>query len=174
MISTLWRTSEPVRRRKKRILAPVELLATAQQLAHVATSLPGMNDPCERCWRTIAANEHFEAWVVAWPVGGTIELHDHGNSAGAVVIASGALSETSVRPSDDRNVIATSSSIDTGEHVLFGPGYVHDFVNVGPAPAVSVHVYSPALRSMTYFNWGDGEGLVGIRTESYYEGLLVV
>lgn len=58
--------------------------------------------------------------------------------------------------------------------MLFGSGYVHDFVNVGPGPALSVHVYSPALHSMTYFDWSDGEGLVGVRTESYREGLLVV
>ena len=133
-----------------------------------------MDDPCERCWCTIAATEHFEAWVVAWPVGGSIELHDHGKSAGAVVVACGALSETSIRPDNDRDLYATSTSIGTGEHVVFGPGYVHDFVNVGPDPALSVHVYSPALHSMTYFDWSEREGLVGVRTENYREGLLVV
>ena len=92
-----WRTAEPIRRRKRRALAPVDLLATAQRLADSANSLPGMDDPYERCWRTIVANQHLEAWVVAWPVGGAIELHDHGDSAGAVVVARGTLSETSVR-----------------------------------------------------------------------------
>jgi hypothetical protein len=169
-----WRTTELIRRRRKRALGPVDLLATAHRLARSATSLPGMDDPCERCWRTIVANDQFEAWVVAWPVGGAIELHDHGNSAGAVVVARGVLSETSVRPSDDQTVFASSTSVGTGEHVIFGPGYVHDFVNSGPGPALSVHVYSPALHSMTYFDWSDDQGLIGVRTESYHEGLLVV
>jgi hypothetical protein len=168
-----WRTAEPVRRRRRRAVAPVDLLATARRLADSADSLPGLDDPCERCWRTIVANEQLEAWVVAWPVGGAIELHDHGNSAGAVVVARGTLTETCVRPGDDRGVIATSASIGTGEHVEFGPEYVHDFVNTGPGPALSVHVYSPALRSMTYFDWSDRDGLVGVRTENYREGLLV-
>ena len=57
--------------------------------------------------------------------------------------------------------------------MVFGPEYVHDFVNGGPGPALSVHVYSPALRSMTYFDWSDRNGLVGVRTENYREGLLV-
>lgn len=169
-----WRTAEPSRRRKRRTLPPVDLLATAHRLARSAKLLPGMDDPSERCWRTIVANEQLEAWVVAWPVGGAIELHDHGNSVGAVVVARGTLSETSVRPGDDRTLLATSTSIGTGEHVVFGREYVHDFVNGGPGPALSVHVYSPALRWMTYFHWSDRDGLVGVRTEDYREGLLVV
>ena len=169
-----WRTAEPIRRRKRRALLPVDLLATAQRLACSADSLPGMDDPSERCWRTIIANEQVEAWVVAWPVGGAIELHDHGNSAGAVVVARGTLNETSVRTGDDRTHFATSTSISTGDHVVFGRNYVHDFVNGGPGPALSVHVYSPALRSMTYFDWNDRDGLTGVRTENYCEGLLVV
>ena len=79
-----------------------------------------------------------------------------------------------MRTGHDRTRLATSTSIGTGEHVVFGPEYVHDFVNGGPGPALSVHVYSPALRSMTYFDWSDRNGLVGIRTEHYREGLLVL
>lgn len=103
-----WRCAEPVSRRKRRnALSPVELLDAAQRFARSATALPGMDDPCERCWRTVAANERFEAWVVAWPVGGAIELHDHGSSGGAVVIARGALRETSVRPGRVERLVAT-------------------------------------------------------------------
>jgi hypothetical protein len=169
-----WRTAGPIRRRKGRDPGPVDLLATAQRLACTADSLPGMDDPCERCWRTVVANEKLEAWVVAWPVGGAIELHDHGNSAGAVVVARGALSEVSIRRYDDQTLFATSTSIAAGDHVVFGPEYVHDLVNGGPGPALSVHVYSPALRSMTYFDWSDRDNLVGVRTEHYRQGLRVV
>jgi Cysteine dioxygenase type I len=170
-----WRNTSPLRRRRRRpVLTPVDLLSTAHRFACSATSLPGMDDPCERCWRTIAANEDFEAWVVAWPVGSTIELHDHGDSAGAVVVASGVLHETSIRPGKDHRLRAVTTPVGTGEHVLFGSGDIHDFVNIGPGPALSVHVYSPALHSMNYFDWSDGDGLVQVRSESYYEGLLVV
>jgi cysteine dioxygenase type I len=169
-----WRSAEPSQRwKRKGSLAPLELVATAHRFAGTASSLPGMDDPCERCWRTIAADHRCEAWVVAWPVGGAIELHNHGNSAGAVVVVSGTLVETSVRHSDHRQLAMSSLSVGTGEHVAFGPGYVHDFVNHGPGPALSVHVYSPALHAMTYFDWSDGQGLVRIRTEEYREGLLV-
>jgi predicted metal-dependent enzyme (double-stranded beta helix superfamily) len=144
----------------------------ARGFAGSAMSWPGLDDPSERCWRTIAATDRFEAWVVAWPVGGNIELHDHGGSAGAVVIASGTLVETSVRP-DGSELDATSTAIHTGGHVVFGPRHIHDLVNHGPGPAVSVHVYSPALHAMTFFDWSDRHRLVAVNTEEYREGLLV-
>ena len=144
----------------------------AHGFAGSATSWPGMDDPSVRCWRTIVATDRFEAWVVAWPVGGNIELHDHGGSAGAVVIVSGTLVEASVLP-DDGELDATSMSIHPGGHVVFGPGHVHDLVNNGPGPALSVHVYSPALQAMTYFGRSDRNRLVPVRTEEYRKGLLV-
>ena len=168
-----WRTAKPTwRSTRRRSLGPVDLLAVAQGFARSATSWPGMDDPSERCWRTIAATDLFEAWVVAWPVGGNIELHDHGGSGGAVVIVSGTLVEMSVRP-DDGELNATSMSIHTGGHMVFGPEHVHDLVNHGPGPALSVHVYSPALHAMTFFDWSDRHRLVAVRTEEYSEGLLV-
>ena len=168
-----WRTTRFTWRSARRSsLEPVDLLAMAHGFAGSAPSWPGMDDPSERCWHTIAATDRFEAWVVAWPVGGNIELHDHGDSGGAVVIASGSLVETSVR-SDDLGLHATSLSIHTGGHVVFGPKHVHDLVNNGPGPALSIHVYSPALRTMTYFDRRDGRQLVPVRTEEYNEGLLV-
>jgi hypothetical protein len=63
--------------------------------------------------------------------------------------------------------------IHAGGHVVFGPGHVHDLVNHGPGPALSVHVYSPALKAMTYFDWSPRNRLVPVRTEEYREGLLV-
>jgi mannose-6-phosphate isomerase-like protein (cupin superfamily) len=157
---------------RRRSLDPLELEAMAHGFAGSATSWPGMDNPSARCWRTIAATDRFEAWVVAWPVGGSIELHDHGGSAGAVVIVSGTLVETSIRP-DDGPPGTTSVAIDAGGQVVFGPEHVHDLVNHGPDPALSVHVYSPALHAMTYFEWNDRRQLAAVRTEEYREGLLV-
>ena len=33
-----------------------------------------------------------------------------------------------------------------------GPAHVHDIVNAGPARATSIHVYSPPLRFMTFYD----------------------
>ena len=45
----------------------------------------------------------------------------------------------------------------------FGPRHIHDVVNTGAAPAVSVHAYSPPLRSMTYYATG-AYGVRKVRT----------
>jgi len=156
---------------RRRPRTPVDLLVVAEHFARTADSWPGLADPVARCWRTIAATDRFEAWVVAWPVGGAVELHDHGASAGAVVVASGTLEETALRRRSGGGLVETSTPVPPGGHLVFGPGHVHDLVNHGPGPALSVHVYSPALSTMTYFARDDG--LVAVRTEHYRDGLLV-
>jgi mannose-6-phosphate isomerase-like protein (cupin superfamily) len=169
-----WRNADSAARHaRRRPLGPAELLEVAEGLAHSADSWPGLDDPVERCWRTIAITDRLEAWVVAWPVGGAIELHDHGDSGGAVVVASGLLVETSLHAGADGRLATRSTPVGEGGHVVFGPGHVHDMVNDGPGPALSVHVYTPALRSMTFFDSIDDAGLVAVRTEHYRDGLLV-
>lgn len=167
------RAPRPSARSARLALAPDDLLEVAEGLARSADSWPGLDDPVERCWRTVAVTPRFEAWVVAWPVGGAIELHDHGRSAGAVVVATGGLVETSLHPDGAGGLDVRSTPVRAGGHVLFGPGHVHDMLNVGPGPALSVHVYTPSLRSMTFFDRGGPDGLVPVRTEHYRDGILV-
>ena len=43
-----------------------------------------------------------------------------------------------------------------GGSTVFTGSHVHDVMSAGPAPALSVHVYSPRLTSMTYYRLTDG------------------
>jgi len=136
-------------------MAPSELLAIAGQLAHRAQQWRGMRSPTRRVWDLILASEVFEAWVIGWPPGGSIELHDHGGCSGAVVVASGELVETVVE--HRRGGLETRSTVlPTSASVTFGSTHVHDIVNLGTAPAISVHVYAPRLTSMTYYAFDNG------------------
>jgi hypothetical protein len=169
-----WRTAESEGRfTRRRPLTTAELLEVAEGLARSADTWPGLADPVERCWRTVAVTDRFEAWVVAWPVGGAVELHDHGGSGGAVVVASGCLVETSLHPGRDAGPVDRTTRIAEGGHLVFGPGHVHDLVNDGPGPALSVHVYTPALRTMNFFEHTTQGDLVTVRSEHYRDGLLV-
>src|ERR1019366_10060665 len=49
-----------------------------------------------RSWRLFARTEACDAWLIAWPIGGAIQLHDHGASSGAIVVVSGTLEETRI------------------------------------------------------------------------------
>jgi hypothetical protein len=47
-------------------------------------------------------------------------------------------------------------TLDEGSVRVFGPRHVHRIVNADTAPAVSLHVYAPALREMTRYRIDDG------------------
>jgi hypothetical protein len=135
---------------------PDELLGIALGLATRAPSWPGMARPDRRRWNLMAASDAIEAWVIAWPPGGAIELHDHGGAAGAVVVAVGELVETSVVSQPSGGVALRTTTIGVGGSLRFAGHHVHDIVNLGHVPAISVHVYAPRLTSMTYYRMADG------------------
>jgi hypothetical protein len=130
---------------------PFNLLAIARELVDSAQRWPGMRDPSQRIWELMVESDAFEAWVIGWPPGGTIELHDHGGSSGAVVVASGELVEMAVTE-DRRGALSTTSTVlPASASVTFGGAHVHEIVNRGSGPAISVHTYAPRLTTMTYF-----------------------
>jgi predicted metal-dependent enzyme (double-stranded beta helix superfamily) len=132
-------------------MSPFKLLAIARELVHSAQQWPGMRESRRRVWELIAATQAFEAWVIGWPPGGAVELHDHGGSSGAVVVAGGELVEMAVTE-DLRGAFSTKSTVlPTSASVTFAIAHVHEIVNLGPGPAISVHVYVPRLTTMTYY-----------------------
>ena len=61
-----------------------------------------------------------------------------------------------------------------GSLVAFGSEHIHDVVNVGWRPALTIHVYSPRLRSMTFYEQGPGSAISAARTEHSEPGALLV
>ena len=124
-------------------------------------------DTGTRWYVPLLESDDFEAWLLGWPVGEGIELHDHGPSSGALVVVEGTLLETSVqvcewaRPGGRLQHFRLSK----GDLVSFGPDRIHDVVNGGDCLALSIHVYSPRLRSMTFYENVPDRGLAAVRTE---------
>ena len=87
----------------------------------------------------------WEAWVVGWTAGQHVEVHDHGDSAGVLMVVEGA--RAAVRPAGPHRVVTTWSA---GEVVELPVGVVHDVV--GLDRATSIHVYSPPLGAVTYYD----------------------
>jgi len=120
------------------------LAAIAEGLAAAdpATMLaPG----CERRWAPIAVTDAYSAWVIAWPAGTGLGLHDHDGSAAAVHVVAGSLRE--------RFVLGDGLAVrwlDAGATTLLPSDHVHEVVNVGAAEAISVHVYSPPLLDTSF------------------------
>jgi hypothetical protein len=131
------------------IAAGLAAVTVPWELAHVEV-------PTERRYQRVLATPAYEAWVICWPGGESLDLHDHGGSAGAFSVVSGQLDEATMEA--NATVVRT---IGPGETVSFGSSRVHAVVNRGSLLATSVHVYSPPLSSMVYYR-RDERGLVAV------------
>jgi hypothetical protein len=133
-------------------------------------------DTGERWYEPLLEEPGFEAWLLGWPVGQGIELHDHGSSSGALIVVEGTLLETYVEASDWLRPGARlrHRRLPEGASVAFGPEHIHDVVNGGARQALSIHVYSPRLRSMTFYENRPDRGLAAVRTEVSRADLLLV
>jgi predicted metal-dependent enzyme (double-stranded beta helix superfamily) len=138
----------------------------AEGLAPTAVGWSALRDITRRRWELLAVSDTFEAWVIGWPPGGTLALHDHGHSAGAVVVAGGELVETMVLENDDGSLGTTTRRMAAGTSWTIARGHVHDIVNHASVPAVSVHVYAPRLTSMTHYRLAGGR-LLAEKTVHY-------
>jgi hypothetical protein len=104
----------------------------------------------------------YDAWLIAWGSTALLDLHDHGGSAGAVHVAKGELVETYTdlkrrHPLRSRVVPAETS-------VAITPTCVHEVWNPGPDEALSVHVYSPPLSAMTFYDHRPEQFLAPLQT----------
>ncbi|HLT60815.1 MAG TPA: cysteine dioxygenase family protein [Microlunatus sp.] len=115
-------------------------------------------DPISRHYARLAAAADFEAWLLTWLPGQGTEWHDHGGSAGAFVTLRGTLSERQAWL-DGRGaptILPDTRRLGAGSLRAFGSRHLHRVTNDEIEPAVSLHVYSPALVEMnTYRPEGD-------------------
>ena len=142
--------------------SPVELLRLAQAHGQLARRWHDqlVEAPSERVYELVEWNDSREVWVIHWPAGGHLELHDHGGSSGAFWVVAGTLDETSSAGGGSLR----SHQVAEGGGAAFGPSYVHDVWNNGRTLATSVHAYSPPLAAMTFYEQSGG-ALVPHRVE---------
>jgi mannose-6-phosphate isomerase-like protein (cupin superfamily) len=134
------------------------LAAVARRYAEDPSSWPFAPrfNPDSRWYARIGGDSGHEAWLLTWLPGQSTDLHDHGGSAGAFVVVSGVLTEHVVRPDQAGRVVPREVTLPAGAARAFGARHVHRIVNTGHLPAVSLHVYAPALRRMTRYTIDDG------------------
>jgi predicted metal-dependent enzyme (double-stranded beta helix superfamily) len=100
----------------------------------------------------LLATDRYEVWVIGWTAGQRVDLHDHGGSAGMVVVTDGVLTE--VLPPDRLGAGMVERVLAPGRPHAVPVGTVHDVAHRGPGVATSIHVYSPPLTTMTYYDPG--------------------
>jgi rhodanese-related sulfurtransferase/mannose-6-phosphate isomerase-like protein (cupin superfamily) len=128
-------------------MTPGTLLDVASGLALAAeawtSSLERHRDA--RTGRRILATERYDVWLLQWPVGTAVSPHHHGDSDAAFAVSSGALKE--IRWLDGR---PEERLLTRGQCASVERGVVHDVR--AEAEALSVHVYSPPLARMAFFD----------------------
>jgi predicted metal-dependent enzyme (double-stranded beta helix superfamily) len=117
----------------------------------------------DRWYHRLAEHAEYEVWLLTWLPGQGTDLHDHGGSAGAFHVLSGSLtedtllsdlSEETVAPGAPPRIIARELGEGTGRR--FGTRHIHRITNRSGRPAISIHVYGPALTTMTRYRIGTG------------------
>jgi hypothetical protein len=131
--------------------------------------LPPVGVPTDSRWfARLHCADDVDVWLISWvPEHGT-ELHDHGESLGALTLLSGSLDEFRWDGTQLRR-----RRLDAGDQAGFPLGWVHDVVwaPTGAAssatsdPTLSVHAYSPPLTAMSYYEIADHRTLRRRRTE---------
>jgi len=141
---------------------PADHLATARRYAANPDDWPlaPRFDPLRRWYHRLAAEPDAEVWLLSWLPGQGTDLHDHGGSAGAFVVVSGTLTEYTVKTPPGSAPRLASDSLHPGDGRAFGPHHIHQITNAATQPAVSLHVYGPALREMTRYHIAGGQLLV--------------
>jgi Cysteine dioxygenase type I len=110
----------------------------------------------DRWFVRLHGDDEVDIWLISWVPGQRTELHDHGGSLGALTLLSGSLDE--FRWDGER---LRRRRLEAGDQAAFPLGWVHDVVWARTAtsaavpppadPTLSVHVYSPPLTVMSYY-----------------------
>jgi quercetin dioxygenase-like cupin family protein len=90
----------------------------------------------------LMANDVFDVWLIGWPPHHSTTRHDHGGSLGIVLVLDGELEEATN---------FATKRLCAGDVTVVAPGAVHD-VGTGESTALSLHLYSPPLTEMNFYD----------------------
>jgi hypothetical protein len=122
------------------------------------------DDPSVRWHTRLRSGAYADLWLISWPQHQAAELHDHGGSLGALTVVRGTLTEHRWLPARGGPARLVPRRLPAGAEAGFPVGYVHDVVNTDPAPALSVHAYSPPLTAMSYYEVDGNDALRRVHT----------
>jgi Cysteine dioxygenase type I len=136
------------------------LAALASELGHERRLWEHLvrHEPDQRVFVELYRDVHLDVWLICWQDQQDTGMHDHDLSSGAVYVADGELVED--RLVGGRGGILEESVTRPASTVFdFDAARVHCMRHPGGAPAVSVHLYSPALWRMGYYSFDEDANL---------------
>lgn len=100
-------------------------------------------------------DSRFEVLIMCWGKDQKSPIHDHFESFSVEKIFSGKIINTNYQlldPQTDEIKETDSQTLDIGEVIFSNPGAIHKIEPANDLPAVSIHLYSPPLKQMKFFN----------------------
>ena len=108
-------------------------------------------DPDSRWHTRMHGTADHDVWLESWFPGQGAGWHDHGGSAGVMVVVRGELEERSPLVG---GFMTQVRRIPEGAARPLRRRQVHELANVARTPALSVHVYSPPLEATRGYEIG--------------------
>lgn len=125
------------------------------------------HDADVRFYVPLRRDHHVEVWLICWMPSQDVGLHDHDVSVGAVHVVQGGVVE-------ERLVLGQveldRSRFEHGQSFTFDSSRIHNVAHDGRGPATTLHLYSPPLWKMGYYEAGD-DGRLRRRSATYVEEL---
>lgn len=95
--------------------------------------------------------DEVEVRALTWLPGAATGWHDHGESDGAYLVVSGALTERGWESTAGQRGLETVRPLGEGQGRGFDGHHVHDLRNDSDQVAVSLHAYAPRLHTRTRY-----------------------
>jgi len=127
------------------------------------------HDQERRHYTQLYRDPHIDIWLICWANQQDTGYHDHDLSAGAVHIVEGELVEDRFE-FDHSGLREASATHLSGSTFDFDASHVHRLRHHRGPAATSIHVYSPALWRMGYYE-PDPSGLLRRTSITYAEEL---
>jgi cysteine dioxygenase type I len=146
------------------VLSPVECEALAVEVTRRGLFTGVELTPTEsqtRAYALLHADERMELWLLSWLPLHSTGFHDHGESNVGFCVAQGTLVEQRLRFAKAPH----AATLEPGASRAAGADYIHCLEWKAGAPALSVHVYSPALTVVGQYRYDD-HGVLRRETQS--------
>ena len=114
------------------------------------------HDPHTRHFVQLYRDANVDVWLICWLDAQDTGYHDHDLSSGAVFVCEGTLSEDYFYRDGAGWIDVRPRIRDAGSVFDFDGSSIHGMRHAGGPPATSIHVYSPALWRMGYYEPGEG------------------
>ena len=122
-----------------------ELVASRERWVHLVRHCDDV-----RVYEQIWDDEDVNAWVICWSEDQDTGFHDHDDSAAAIAVVSGRVREDRLTLGCGTN----SRELGPGTTFTVAPVAIHRVLHAGYEPAVTIHAYSPPLRSTGAYRIG--------------------